>query len=121
MLKEMKFGYDAHYLKILKENQMIGVLCFNIDHTQLSEYRAYIRHLTVTDTDLYAQVVKETANFIFNEVHADCIRADIHHFKESETEGAKICANPIVKDAFSMQRKGFKWKTMINKEDGVRF
>lgn len=121
MLDQMRFGYEAHYLKVLKGRQMLGLLCFNIDHTHQSEIRAYIRHLTVNDRELYPLIVKEAANFIFNQTHCDCIRVDIHHFKESDAEDAKMQADTFVKDCFGMARKGFKWKTMINTDGGVRY
>ena len=110
----MKFGYDANYLKVMDGEEMLGILCFNLDHSHVEDYRGYIRHLTVSDKDKYTDVVKEAANYIFEELACDSIRVDIHHFKQSEADDAKITAVTFVKDAFSMARKGFKWKTMIN-------
>lgn len=117
----MRFGYEGHYMKILKGNEMVGILCFNQDHMHLQDLRAYIRHLTVNDKDLYAQVVKEAANFIFNEINADTIRVDIHHYKATEAADAKFVSSALVKDCFGMQRKGFRWKTVINAQDGARY
>lgn len=110
----MNFGYEGHYMKILKGAEMVGILCFNIDHTIQTEFRGYIRHLTVNDKEHYAQVVKESANYIFNEINADTIRVDIQHYKATQAEDAKFTVSTFVKDCFGMQRKGFRWKTMIN-------
>lgn len=91
-------------------SEVIGVLCFNIDHTIQTECRAYIKHLTCTKSDQYENLVKESANFIWDNTFADCIRADLYHFKQDD----KIQADTFVKEAFIMKKMGFKWKTMIN-------
>jgi len=91
-----------------------------MDHIHSPEFRAYIRHLTVTDKEIYEEVVKEASNYIFDMTGCDHIRVELHHFKDKE-EDATIKANPFVKDCFSMAKKGYKWKTMINRDNGVRF
>lgn len=38
----------------------------------------------------------------------------MYHYPETEAEGAPKKANLLIKDAFSMKKQGFKWKTLIN-------
>ena len=50
-------------------------------------------------------------NFIWHEMFAETIRIDLCHFKD-ETGAMKT--NQEIKDSLGMQKKGFKWKTLIN-------
>ena len=51
---------------------------------------------------------------------ADHIRVDLQHIKDEATD--KRAADTEINAALSMNRKGFKWKTLINDPDtGKRF
>jgi hypothetical protein len=46
----MQEGYEGHYLKF--ENSLgdcKGIVFINMDHTCQTEFRAYIRHISVKD------------------------------------------------------------------------
>ena len=45
-------------------------------------------------------------------MYAETIRIDLYHFKDEESGTLK--ANQEIKDSLGMQKKGFKWKTMLN-------
>jgi len=114
----MRAGYDCSFLRLRKDNKDLGCACFNIDHTIQTEFRAYIKHISVTDMGLFQDAVVEVCNYIWKHLGADTIRIDLFHYPHGE----KIQACVAIKDALSMQRKGFKWKTLINDpETGSRF
>ena len=55
----MEEGYEAQYLKF--ENSLedvIGIALVNMDHTCLTEFRAYIRHITVKDRTKFNEVLQ---------------------------------------------------------------
>ena len=119
--KEMLNGYEKHFMKFSSGNDVDGILCVNIDHTCQTEFRAYIRHMTVIDRSKYADALAVATEFIWNSLYADTIRLDLHHFKpEGEPTGTLGTDNEI-KVALGMAKKGFKWKTLINDPTGKRF
>lgn len=83
LLKQMKSGYEAHYMKIMKGSTMIGLTCFNIDPTMQTEFRAYLRHFSVKNLDDIKEAVKAVSYYIFDNLNSDTIRTDIYHYKES--------------------------------------
>lgn len=46
---QMQNGYEGHYLKFERNGEIKGLLLINMDHNCQTEFRAYIRHLTVID------------------------------------------------------------------------
>lgn len=121
MLNQMKFGYDAHYLKIVQANVVKGILCFNMDHTCHTEFRAYIRNFSLLKIEDYPEMLSLVVDYIWNKSNADTIRVDLYHFKEEGNDDSNIKASNEIKDALSMNRLGFKWKTLINDPSGLRF
>jgi hypothetical protein len=63
--KQMKNGYEQHYLKFTKGKEVEGLLCVNIDHNQQSEFRGYIRHLSVVDRTKYSEALQIALDFIW--------------------------------------------------------
>ena len=57
-LMNMRAGYRPHYFKICKGSADIGLCFVNMDPTAQGEYRAYIRHLTVTKIELFEPVLQ---------------------------------------------------------------
>ena len=119
MLQKMSNGYSSHYMKLMAGSEMKGVVCFNVDHTCQTELRAYIRHITVKDQNDFVAALKVVIEFIWSQLNAATIRVDLYHFTDAD---GKLQANPDIKEALSMKRQGFKWKTLINDpETGKRF
>ena len=120
MLRKMENGYEMHFMKIQQGGEMKGLVFFNMDHTQQTEFRAYIRHVSVLDKDDFSPAISAIVEFIWNELNADTIRIDLYHYKDGDETVPK--ANVMIKDALSMKRQGFKWKTLINDpETGHRY
>lgn len=45
---------------------------------------------------------------------ADTIRINLYHFKDENDPNGKLTADNELKTLLGMNRKGFKWKTVIN-------
>ena len=58
MLNQMENGYEAHYMKLEQGGEMKGMVFFNIDHTQQTEFRAYIRHVSVLDKEQFSEAIQ---------------------------------------------------------------
>ena len=110
--KQMLNGYEGHYLKFEKKGATAGMLLVNMDHSCQSEFRAYIRHISVTDKNDFNDALKCAVDYIWQQMYAETIRIDLYHFKDEESGTLK--ANQEIKDSLGMQKKGFKWKTMLN-------
>lgn len=119
--KQMSNGYEQHYLAFKRgENQMLGLVLINMDHTYQTDFRAYIRHISTKVKDQFPLLLQLTVDFIWENLHSDTIRIDLHHYMDLESGNLK--ANNAIKDALSMQKKGFKWKSIMNDPDtGKRF
>lgn len=53
---------------------------------------------------------------------ADTIRVNLYHFKDQNDPNSKLTADNELKTLLGMDRKGFKWKTVINEpESGTRY
>ena len=104
----MKFGK--------KDGQVDGMLCVNIDHTRQSEFGAYIRHFSVVDRSQFSVALNMALDYIWTNLYADTVRIDLYHF---EHEG-KFQTDQEIKAALIMQKKGFKWKSLINQGVGKR-
>ena len=57
-IKQMKNGYDQHYLKFTRGKEIEGFVCFNLDHTWQNDFRAYIRHISVVDKTKFEEALK---------------------------------------------------------------
>jgi len=91
-----------------------------MDHKYMNDFRSYIRHISVKDSANFTLLLKLTLDFIWENLHSDTIRIDLYHYMDSETGNLK--ASTMIKDALSMQKKGFKWKSIMNDPDtGKRF
>ena len=90
-----------------KETQ--GVAIFNVDHTAVGEYRAYIRHLSTVDISKLQKAVEQVVDHIWRTVYCTHIRVELYHISD---DSGKMQADPDVKNAFS--KVGFKWKTLSN-------
>lgn len=56
--EQMARGYEPHYMKLVQsDGQMLGLAFFNIDHSYQAEFRAYIRHLSVTDKTRWSDAI----------------------------------------------------------------
>ena len=104
-------GYDRHYVKLTAPNskETQGVAIFNVDHTAVGEYRAFIRHLSTVDTSKLQKAVEQVVDHIWRTVYCTHIRVELYHITD---ETGKMQADPDVKNAFS--KIGFKWKTLSN-------
>ena len=53
---------------------------------------------------------------------ADTIRINLYYYKEENDPSGKLVADNELKAALGMNKKGFKWKTVINDpETGQRY
>ena len=96
-------------------------MCINIDHNWQSDFRAYIRHISVVDKTKFEQALLMAVQFIWENLYADTIRVDVYHFRpEGDTE-SNLGADLEIKTALGMAKKGFKWKTLINDTTGKRY
>jgi len=48
---------------------------------------------------------------------ADSIRIDLYHMKDELGLDSKMISDAEIKAALAMEKKGFKWKTLINDPD----
>ena len=55
-----------------------------------------------------------TIDFIWKHLNPDTIRLDLHHFADPEVPSNNLLANAEIKNIIMMDKKGFKWKTLIN-------
>jgi hypothetical protein len=83
-----------------------------MDHSCQTEFRAYIRHISVVDKNDFDEALKAAVEFIWHQMYAETIRIDLYHFKDEES--GKLQANQDIKVSLGMEKKGFKWKTMLN-------
>lgn len=108
-------GYERHYVQICTATGIQeGLACINIDHTCQSEFRAYLRHISVKNKDRLPDALQLVVDFIWNNMFADSIRLDLFHFVDQNDPNAKLAADNYLKGVFGMNRRGFKWKTVIN-------
>jgi hypothetical protein len=121
----MQEGYEGHYIKFVKENDpnsMEGLALINVDHTCVADLRAYIRHISSVDPANFKDILMETIDFIWEKLNPDTIRLDIYHFRDKNAPQSSMRADPDIKAAIAMEKKGFKWKTLINDpETGKRY
>jgi hypothetical protein len=117
----MSNGYDQQFLKICQGGETIGLLCVNIDHTNQSDFRAYIKHISVIDISKFTDVLPIVLDYIWQSMYADTIRINLHHFKPENDDSVTMAADMEIKTALGMQKKGFKWKTLINDSSGTRY
>ena len=108
VFEKMENGYEQHYIEIGDGEGMVMV---NMDHSQLTEFRAYIWHISVIDFDRFPEALKLVCDFIWKEMGADTIRLDLYHFLD-QVPDAKLSCNKFIEKSLSMARKGFKWKTL---------
>ena len=114
-LQQMEEGYDANYLKFESSiGEVEGIALINMDHTCQSEFRAYIRHITVKKRSNFNDVLAQTVEFVWKKMLADTIRIDLYHYKEENDPTGKLTADTELKTSLGMNRRGFKWKTVIN-------
>lgn len=119
-IRQMQNGYEAHYLALKKGRELLGLVLINMDHTYQNDFRAYMRHISVKESDNFSLLLKLAVQFIWDNLHADTVRIDLYHY--TEEEGGTLKASTFIKDALSMQKKGFKWKSIMNDPDtGKRF
>ena len=87
----------------------------NIDHTSANEFRGYIRTIYVNDQANLKEAIMAVLDYCWNNLQCDSVRVDQHHF---DTDGKLNCDKEI-KELLIMEKKGFKWKSIYNK-DGIR-
>ena len=108
-------GYERHYIQISSPSgSQEGLACINIDHTCQTEFRAYLRHISVKDKEKLTEALQLVVDFAWNNMCADTIRLDLFHFINQNEPDAKLAADGFLKGVFGMNRRGFKWKTVIN-------
>lgn len=66
-------------------------------------------------------MINLAVDYIWNKVNADTIRVDLYHFKDEGSQDQAVKASNEIKEALSMKRAGFKWKTLINDPTGQRY
>jgi hypothetical protein len=82
----------------------------NIDHTREREFGAYIRHLSVVKRSQFPVALKMALDYIWKNLYASTTRIDLYHF---EHEG-KYQTDQQLKEALIMEKRGFRWKSLIN-------
>jgi hypothetical protein len=86
-----------------------------------SEFRAYIRHISVLDKSKFSDALLLATDFIWQNLYADTIRVDLHHFRPENDPAGNPGTDNEIKTALGMAKKGFKWKTLINDPTGKRY
>jgi hypothetical protein len=117
----MKGGYEQHYLKLMNGKELEGLLFVNIDQNVQTEFRAYIRHMSVMDKSKFSEALKAVTEYIWQNLYADTIRVDLYHFRPEGDTTSNPSADNDIKTALGMEKKGFKWKTLINDPSGKRY
>lgn len=92
----------------------IGLACINIDHTCLTERRAYIRHLSTVDLSKFEEALQLVLKHAWTVLKAGTVRVDLHHFQDTSKPDQDMQADKEIKAILGMNRRGFKWKTLIN-------
>lgn len=72
----------------------------------------YIRHFSIRDKSRFEEAFKIVVDFIWKTFDCDTIRLDLHHFYKVINEKEEQSADAEIKAIVSMNRKGFKWKTL---------
>lgn len=73
-----------------------------------------MRHLTARDLPKFEECLQLVLKHAWTVLKADTIRLDLHHFQDASKPDSAKQADPEVKAIVAMNRKGFKWKTLIN-------
>ncbi len=79
------------------------------DHTASNEFRVYVRHLSATSMENYADVIQLCLTYIWENIYCQNIRIELLHLLQ---ENGRFQAEPEIKKLFASQ--GFKWKTLSN-------
>jgi hypothetical protein len=110
-------------MKLSQDGKDLGVLCFNMDHHCQTDFRAYIKHISVKDMQIFPQALDVCLGYIWDKLQANSIRIDLYHYQQTDSDGLfKACkANNLIKEYLIMNKKGFKWKTLINDQTGLRY
>jgi hypothetical protein len=111
----MNSGYHPQSLSIRLNGTQIGLALFNMDLTCQSQFRYYLRHISITKPAKLEEAVVKVSNYIFEKMGADAIRIDLYHFLDKDDPNAKVQkADAEVKEALIQNKKGYKWKTLLN-------
>lgn len=115
----MQQGYSPLYLRIVDPTSQSrdakdteGVACINIDHKCIEEQRAYIRHLSVRDKQRFEEALTLVLDFIWKNIACRSIRLNQHHFRQIVKDQSKLQADAELGKILSMNKKGFKWKSL---------
>lgn len=127
----MERGADRHYLRMTTDgtndssmgvdDNTFGIACINFDIKCLFERRMYIRHFSIRDKSRFEEAIKLVVNFIWRTFDCDSIRLDLYHFYKTIDGKEEQSADAEIKTIVSMNKKGFKWKTLQNDASGIRF
>lgn len=119
-LASMDSGCHRQFLRLvgsssagLEVNDTLGLACLNIDHTCMTERRAYIRHISVRHREQFLDALHLVLKHAWTALKADTVRIDLYHF-EDESNPGQVQADKEIKADLGMNRRGFKWKTLIN-------
>lgn len=74
----------------------------NIDHTNQSDFRAYIRHMSMIDVSKFAEALPMILDYIWQSMYADTIRLNLHHFKPANDDNANMAADMEIKTILAM-------------------
>ena len=77
----------------------------------MTEYRAYIRHLSVKKKARFEEALQLVLQHLWKSIPCDTIRIDLYHFDQPNGQQA---ADADIKAMLQMNKKGFKWKTLLN-------
>ena len=87
----------------------------------MTERRAYIRHISVRHREQFLDALHLVLKHVWTALKADTVRIDLYHF-EDESNPGPVQADKEIKAELGMNRRGFKWKTLINDiKTGTRY
>lgn len=89
----------------------------NIDHTCVQDHRVYIRHLSAKNIDILQDLVSKVLDHCWNKLGVDTVRVDLKHFEDPNKPEQSMQADKDVKEVLVMNKRGFKWRQLINRPD----
>ena len=98
---------------LVSNEKVYGIAVINYDQTALASHRCFIRSLCTIVPDHLAKALDCVVEFIWNKLNCDHIRVEINHFVDSN---GQLKVDNHVKSVYS--NKGFKWKSLINDDQG---
>jgi hypothetical protein len=86
--EKMEVGYERHYLKIMGKSgngeEEFGLACINVDQTQATNQRAFIRHLSVLKLSHLKKALGIVMDFVWKKINCEHVRVEVFHFVNAE-------------------------------------